>query len=86
MAEVVRPILSEEAFQRVAPGQTREEIMGMIGAPVETMAFPRLSQVAWDYRFVDTWGYQAIFSVTFDENWIVVGKFTRRLERERGRF
>lgn len=80
----VRSVLNDDTFQQVRSGMTREQILRMIGPPGETMGFPRLKQVAWDYRFVDTWGYQAIFSVSFDENGIVVSKFTRRLERERG--
>ncbi len=55
----------------------------MIGPPGETWEFPRMQQVAWDYRFVDTWGYTAVFSVMFNPEGIVVGKFTRRIERER---
>ncbi|MEO5692385.1 MAG: outer membrane protein assembly factor BamE [Usitatibacter sp.] len=80
----LRSVLHDDTFQQVRPGMTREQILRMVGPPGETMDFPRLKQVAWDYRFVDTWGYQAIFSVSFDENGIVVSKITRRLERERG--
>jgi len=82
----VRNVLRDETFQQIQPGMSREEILRMIGPPGETMAFPRTRQTAWDYRFVDTWGYPAIFSVSFDENWVVVSKFTRRIERDRGRF
>ena len=38
---------------------------------------------AWDYRFVDTWGYTAIFSVTFDRTGIVVSKISQRIERDK---
>ena len=48
------------------------------------MAFERLGQVSWDYRFRDLWGYTAVFSVVFDRNWTVVEKFTRRIDRGRG--
>lgn len=81
----MRGVLTDDTFYQVVPGLTRDQILRLIGPPGETMAFPRLNQVAWDYRFVDTWGYTAIFSVMFDQNWIVVGKFTRRIERDRGR-
>ncbi len=82
----VRSVLTDDTFQQIQPGMTRDEILRMIGPPGETMAFPRLKQVAWDYRFADTWGYQAIFSVSFNENGVVVSKFTRRIERDKGRF
>jgi hypothetical protein len=81
----VRGVLLDETFYQIHPGMTRDEILRLIGPPGETMAFPRLSQVAWDYRFVDTWGYLAIFSVSFDADGKVVSKFTRRVERDKGR-
>lgn len=81
----VRPVLNDDTFYQVQAGMTRDDILRLIGPPGETMAFSRLRQVAWDYRYVDTWGYQAIFSVSFDERGIVVSKFTRRIDRERGR-
>lgn len=81
----VRPVLNDETFYQVEAGMTRDDILRLIGPPGETMAFSRLRQTAWDYRYVDTWGYQAIFSVSFDDRGIVVSKFTRRVERDRGR-
>jgi len=77
----VESVLNEDHFYRVRPGLTRDDILRMIGPPSERMEFPRMQQVSWDYRFQDTWGYVAIFSVIFDANGVVVGKFTRRLER-----
>ena len=76
-------VLNEDHFYRVQRGLTRDEVLRLIGPPGETTDFPRLAQTAWDYRFHDTWGYTAIFSVMFDRDWIVVGKTTRRLERDR---
>jgi hypothetical protein len=83
--KAVTPVLKDDTFYRIRPGLTREDILRMIGPPGETMAFARLGQVAWDYRYQDSWGYVAIFSVMFDANGIVVGKFTRRIERDRAR-
>lgn len=81
----VRPVLDDDTFNRIRPGMTGEEVLRMIGPPRETMRFANLGQTAWDYKFRDTWGYDAIFSVMVDGNGIVVGKFTRRIEaRERG--
>jgi hypothetical protein len=53
----------------------------MIGPPREKAHFERLGQTAWDYKFVDTWGYPSILSVMLDKGDIVVGKVTRRIER-----
>lgn len=82
----VRAVLNDDTFHQVVPGMSREEVLRLIGPPGEVMEFARLGQVSWDYRFVDTWGYLAIFSVNFDRHWAVVGKFTRRIERDRERF
>jgi hypothetical protein len=81
--EAIRPVLNEDRFYQIHPGQDRDEVLRLIGPPSETGEFPRLRQTAWDYRFQDTWGYLAIFSVMFDEQGRVVGKVTRRLDRER---
>jgi hypothetical protein len=81
----VRGVLKDDTFYQIRPGMMRDEILRMIGPPGETMAFSRLNQVAWDYRFVDTWGYVAVFSVMFDPDGKVVSKFTRRIERDKGR-
>lgn len=79
-------ILNDDLVARIQPGQNREDVMGLLGPPVETMPFPRLGHTAWDYRYVDTWGYPSIFSVTFDARGVVVSKISRRIERERGFF
>jgi len=49
------------------------------------MQFSLSGNTAWDYRFIDTWGYLAVFSVTFDPNGIVVSKISRRLQERQGR-
>lgn len=77
----VRPVLKDEVFYRIRPGLTEHDILEMIGPPGETMHFARSDTTAWDYRYVDTWGYLAVFSVTFDNKGVVVSKITRRIER-----
>ena len=76
-------VLNDELVARVAPGQTRDEVLALLGPPVRTMHFARLDHTAWDYRYMDTWGYHAIFSVTFDARGIVVSRISQRIERER---
>ena len=82
----VRNALTDDTFHQIRPGMTRDEVLSLIGPPGETMHFARLDQESWEYRFVDTWGYRAIFSVNFDRSGLVVSKFSRRIERERGFF
>jgi hypothetical protein len=81
----VGQVLDDDHIYRITPGLTRDDILRLIGPPGQTDDFPRLDQTAWDYRYLDTWGYIAILSVMFDRNGIVVGRFTRRIEPERGR-
>ena len=76
-------VLDDDRIARVVPGQTREQVLGLLGPPVRTMHFARLGHTAWDYRYMDTWGYHAVFSVTFDAQGIVVSRISQRIERER---
>jgi outer membrane protein assembly factor BamE (lipoprotein component of BamABCDE complex) len=78
-------VLDDEIVARVVPGQSRDEVMALLGPPVRTMHFARLGHTAWDYRYMDTWGYHAIFSVTLDARGTVVSRMSQRIERERDR-
>ena len=82
----IRPVLNEGSFNQIRPGTTtRDEILRMIGPPGDTMHFARLDQESWEWRYYDSWGYLAIFSVNFDRDGKVVSKFSRRLERSDGK-
>jgi hypothetical protein len=70
---------NDDVFNRIQAGMPRAEIQRMIGLPDETMRFPLSNTVAWDYRYYDTWGYLAVFSVTFADDGHAVSKITRRL-------
>ena len=76
----LKPVLNDDTFNRIRPGLTEHDILHMIGPPGDTMHFARSDTTAWDYRYTDTWGYLAIFSVTFDNKGVVVSKITRRIE------
>jgi hypothetical protein len=82
--QAISQVLDDDTFYRIQPGLTRDQVLRMIGPPSATMSFPRLGHTAWDYRFTDTWGYVAIFSVTFDREGRVVSKISQRIERDRG--
>ena len=82
----IRNVLTDDTFSAVTPGLTEQDILRMIGPPGKTMPFSATATHAWDYRYVDTWGYYAIFSVTFDARGIVLSKVTTRIEgRDRKR-
>ena len=78
----VNQVLQDDTFYRIQPGWTRDDVLRLIGPPGDTMAFPLSGNYSWDYRYEDTWGYVAIFSVTFDRNGIVVSKISQRIERK----
>ena len=73
------PQRSDDMFSRIHPGMTKDEVRSLIGIPDETMAFPLSNTDSWGYQYYDTWGYMAIFSVTFDDTGHAVSKFSRRI-------
>jgi outer membrane protein assembly factor BamE (lipoprotein component of BamABCDE complex) len=81
IVQAIEPVLNDATFNAIQPGLTKDEILRMIGPPRDTMKFPRLEHEAWDYKYIDTWGYPAIFSVTFDRDGRVVSKISQRLDR-----
>jgi outer membrane protein assembly factor BamE (lipoprotein component of BamABCDE complex) len=66
-------------FANVQRGMTEDEVQQLLGAPDETMPFPLSQTVSWDYRYTDTWGYMADYSVTFGADGRVESTFSRRL-------
>ena len=73
------PALSEERFDLVRYGMTRDDALRLIGRPDETMKFPLSGTEAWDYLSQDAWGYLTSFSVTFGPDGRVVSRFARRI-------
>jgi outer membrane protein assembly factor BamE (lipoprotein component of BamABCDE complex) len=73
------PTLTDERFAEVRYGMTRDETLRLLGRPDETMKFPLSRTEAWDYRYYDTWGYMASYSVTYGPEGTVVAKISRRL-------
>jgi len=76
----IRNVLTDQVFEDIRPGLTEKDVMRMIGPPAKTVEFPISSRHAWDYRYVDTWGYTADFSVTFDASGTAVSKSKARID------
>lgn len=75
----IEQVLDEEHFEKIKAGEmAQEDVRHLIGPPFQTVAFPRRNELAWDYRFRDTWGFSAIFSVIFDQAGRVKGTVTVR--------
>ena len=75
------PSRNEAMFSQVRVGMTNDEIRAALGPPDETMPFPRLQSIAWDYRYTDAWGYMAVYSVTFGPDSRVASTFSRRINQ-----
>jgi hypothetical protein len=76
----VSNVLTDDTFEMIRPGFTEHDVKNMIGPPGETMYFPLSNTHAWDYRYIDTWSYLSVFSVTFDAQGVVVSKIKRRID------
>ena len=74
-------VLNDGTFDDLPMGLTEEEVLRRLGPPRETMAFALSHTHAWDWKYRDYWGYEAIFSVTFDAQGRAISKFKQRIER-----
>lgn len=78
----IEQVLDQKGFARIEVGKSRrEDVMRAIGSPWRQLDFPRRSEVVWDYRFLDVWGYPSQFSVVFDESGFVKQTFAIREHR-----
>ena len=73
----VGPARTDTLFSRVELGMTVDQVRSMLGAPDRVMPL-RAETVAWDYDYMDGWGYFAVFSVTFDPAGRAVGRISWR--------
>ena len=79
--ERVEQVLTDDSFARIRQGtSTRDDVRRLIGPPSRITRFDNLKQDAWDYRYRDSWGYQAILSVMIDDLGVVAGKIVVRIE------
>jgi hypothetical protein len=81
----VRNVLNDDTFDRMRPGLTEKDVLARIGPPGRSMAFSLSHTHAWEYRYMDAWGYLAEFSVTFDAEGVMVSKLKRRIEGRQDR-
>ena len=79
LASLSGPTRSDALFTQVARGMPEQDVAQLLGRPDETMRFPLSQSEAWDYRYYDTWGYLAIFSVTFGPDGRVVSTISNRV-------
>ncbi|HEX4333450.1 MAG TPA: hypothetical protein VH040_15020 [Usitatibacter sp.] len=77
----VRNVLTDGVFDRLQAGITEKDVLAAIGPPNRTMAFSLSHTHAWEYRYLDAWGYLSEFSTTFNADGVMVSKLKRRIER-----
>ncbi|HEX3061148.1 MAG TPA: hypothetical protein VHP55_00705 [Usitatibacter sp.] len=70
---------TDALFARVHAGATSGEVEGLLGPPDKRMRFGMSGNEGWDYRYEDSWGYMAIYSVTFSPDGHVVGTLSNRI-------
>jgi len=67
-------VLEESGFARVVKGTSRkDDVLCIFGPPMAQSYFKARSELVWDYRFRDPWGYPSRFHVLFDDAGIVTG-------------
>jgi hypothetical protein len=71
-------VLDIRHFNAIVPGLGKEDVLRIIGPPRLEQPFPHQGELAWDYRFMDEWGYSSIFSVMFDAQGRVKHKVSAR--------
>lgn len=81
-ADLRQPV-TDDVILGINPGMTRDQVLRLIGPPLEVMQFPRKRETSWEYRFVDTWGYRSFLYVNFDPAGVVVSRLTRRIDSNR---
>ena len=74
----IENVLDEQHFRRVVRGLGQDDVRRILGPPALEDRFPRRNETAWDYRFMDLWGYPSNFSVIFDGQGRVSSTFTWR--------
>jgi outer membrane protein assembly factor BamE (lipoprotein component of BamABCDE complex) len=72
------PRVTTDTTYSIERGMSRSDVVGILGEPARTGRFALSKTVAWDYDFRDDWGYEATFSVIFNEAGTVVGKASVR--------
>ena len=71
--------LRNALLPQVQQGMTREQITAILGPPDREMVFERSQTTSWDYRYTDSWGFMAIFAVTFGADSRVQSTVTWRI-------
>src|SRR5262249_6637686 len=72
--------LEQKKLERIDPGMSEEQVRALLGPPRYTTRFRLSHTIDWNYDYRDLWGYDATFSVTFNDRGVVVSKFSKRYQ------
>ena len=76
---LIEQVLDDERFAQIKTGMTHNDVLHLIGPSVQIkVTYPLTNDTSWDYRYRDTWGQSALFSVIFDQAGLVKGTFKQR--------
>ena len=75
-----RTDLNDDIVSKVSAGQSDQDITVLLGKPSQRVRFDNLKSTAWDYLYMDTWGYWVVFSVMMGDDGRVVNKVSRRID------
>ncbi len=76
------PGLTYDKAQSIVIGMSAGMVEATIGMPLRRSRFDNLKSTAWEYRYVDAWGYVTDFSVMIGDNGLVVDKVATRITPE----
>jgi outer membrane protein assembly factor BamE (lipoprotein component of BamABCDE complex) len=71
--------LNDALVAKVTRGMKAAEVEKLLGPPRQRVRFQNLRATAWDYRFIDTFGYIVDFAVMIDDEGFVANTVTARL-------
>jgi outer membrane protein assembly factor BamE (lipoprotein component of BamABCDE complex) len=72
------PGLNDDRAAKIVSGMDAPNVEAIIGAPHQRVRFDNLKATAWDYRYIDSWGYIIDFSVMIGDDGKVVTKISAR--------
>ncbi|MFA7241679.1 MAG: outer membrane protein assembly factor BamE [Sulfuricellaceae bacterium] len=64
----IENVMDQQSFARIQPGMTKTQVLRILGPayPRWTEYFAARDELAWEWRYCDTWNDAARFNVLFD--------------------
>ena len=72
----IRQVLTEENFNRVRPGMTKDQVRYLLGQPAHQVRFPLKQETVWDWKTKVEPGMEWYFNVHFNDDGVVTGTST----------